>query len=95
MANRWTQIGHLPVDSGTFALCDGSYTDLRDAPSPLHGKHIQYPEGIMGFTYEGDGVYPVYADLDAKGRIRRLMVDFVSRGDSSEESEEEAGARDE
>lgn len=51
---------------------------------PNHGQVLTGGLGFATGTYYGDGVYPVYAERDSDGAIRRLVIDFV--GDQEEES---------
>jgi hypothetical protein len=34
--------------------------------------------GVVVSTGYGDGVYPVYAEINEEGRIARIMVEFIS-----------------
>lgn len=45
--------------------------------------------GIATSTYYGDGTYPVYAEKDSNGRIKRLIIDFDPEGDEDDEDDED------
>lgn len=41
--------------------------------------------GIVVSTGYGDGVYPVYAEINDEGRIAAVTVEFIDPGESEEE----------
>lgn len=38
---------------------------------------------VVFSTGHGDGVYPVYADIDQAGRIARIVIEFITEEDNS------------
>ncbi|MEY4572162.1 MAG: hypothetical protein RLZ10_1388 [Bacteroidota bacterium] len=42
---------------------------------------------VASSTYLGDGSYPVYAEKDKYGRVKRLIIDFYGEEESDEDDE--------
>ena len=86
-------IGHVGVDSGQLVLMDPCYImNMWDVTTyeavcaqttsvEMAGK-VPYPMGHEGMlvatsTGYGDGFYPVYAEYNEEGRVKRVTVEFM------------------
>jgi len=85
------KVGSVPVDSGQIIIIDPCYVfedrfEGGDTPSggkydavcrlTLAENHGDILSGFATATYHGDGNYPVYAEVDSRGRILRLTINF-------------------
>ena len=57
-------IGEIVVDTGNIVISDPCYIDDEEISVTIQ-------------TAYGDGVYPVYAEKDERGHIKRVLVDFA------------------
>jgi len=69
-------------DSGYFDDFFGKCCDITS--SSKRGDAIPYDLGgegkaVVAETGYGDGTYPVYAEYDEDGRIRRIIIDIVKK----------------
>lgn len=107
--SEWTQIGSVGVDAGLLTVGDPCYFDGISydndiLPVVLGGYekgqnhwNIDYSGGMIVFsTTWGDGVYPVYAKFDNRGRPTEVKVvmdwdddDYNEEDESLWEEEEE------
>lgn len=70
----------------------------REFQSSLQGattKQFDYDIGHPGFgmvvsTGHCDGIYPVYAEFDAQGHVRKVCIEFIREDAVSEPSELES-----
>lgn len=89
-ATRTEYVGFAAVDSGQLLLVDPSYV-TGDSAGKLDyeevvrtnfdgGGQVTIGGGpalaYTSFTIQGDGIYPVLAELDESGHRRRLVVDL-------------------
>ena len=70
------------------------FCDSIDQTKYPTAQQYNYPMGHPGLgvlvsTGWGDGVYPVYAEIE-EGRVKSVTVDFFGGEDEDEEDEEEA-----
>jgi hypothetical protein len=63
---------------GRFDGVDGSKEFFHDGCDSGPGL------GVVVQTGYGDGVYPVYAELNDKGRVKRVYVDFFYEEDKED-----------
>lgn len=97
----WVLIGHVGVDAGLLTIGDPCYFSGIDydrdiLPVVLGGYdrneshwNIEYSGGMIVFsTTWGDGVYPVYAKFDNRGRPTEVKVIMDGEDDWDEEYEE-------
>lgn len=94
-------IGYCGVDSGQILLIDPCYvwSDNFDPDGePTGGNYDaacritlsdsgagEVAGGVVTGTYDGDGVYPVTAEMDSSGRILRVTIDFNPENYKDEE----------
>lgn len=76
-------VGNIIVDSASFWIGDPTYVDFRGKTvDEWCGKEsicqIDTPDtdGITGYTPDGDGSYPVYAEYDQAGCLLRVILEF-------------------
>ena len=97
-------VGTVAVDSGQIMVIDPCYVwddDFALGGAPTGGKYdavCRVTTGDKGFgtidlgfatgTLYGDGVYPVFAEMDGN-RIVRLIIDFDPADDDEDDEEEE------
>ena len=48
-----------------------------------------YGEGVISGTGDGDGTYPVYADIDSQGTIMSLKINFMDDDEDEDEDEDD------
>lgn len=82
MANR-RHIGNIIVDSASFWIGDPIYVDCgTKTVSDWCGKEYickadtSAVDGITGYTADGDGEFPVYAEYDSGGNLLRIILEF-------------------
>lgn len=77
------QVGSIAVDSGQVLLVDPCYVLTGHAYEEVCGRTLdlcgfgQVAGGFATATLYGDGVYPVYAEVDSRGRIVSLTISFA------------------
>lgn len=91
-------IGKFGVDSGQAMVGDPCYLDSWNQESNFNYDRaceatIKNEYGVLGngmsvvfSTGYGDGLYPVYAEINDEGRIERITIDFI--GSMYEEEDE-------
>jgi hypothetical protein len=72
IGRNWTDFCSILNRAGQYPTATQFHYDLGHAGL-----------GVCFSTGYGDGVYPVYAEFTAEGRISRVMVEFI--GDDEEE----------
>lgn len=93
-------LGHCGVDSGQLYIVDPCYVYEGFSYDAVCSSHTVGTyggpvgrEGVVTSTGWGDGVYPVYAEIDEKtDRVSRVIIDFGLTGkweDGYEEDEED------
>jgi hypothetical protein len=95
--NNLILVGHFSVDSGQAMIGDPCYLDNWqpwDSDKNSFDEHMQkageydnYGElgnssAVVFSTGYGDGLYPVYAEINEDGRVAKIVVDFI--GDEDE-----------
>ena len=90
-------IGRFGVDSGQAMVGDPCYLDAWNQESDFNYERaceatIKKEYGVLGHgksvvfsTGYGDGLYPVYAEINDEGRIEKITIDFVGSEDYDEE----------
>lgn len=100
----WVKIGEVGVDSASVWIGDPAYapdtTKIKESVMlPLQeAGHGELNEGVWSFTLEGDGTYPVYAQMhewkSSNGRTyrrpRQLLIDFDIYDDDEDDEDEES-----
>ena len=61
---------HKPHPSGEFSYNGACSASLSEKGFGRCG------EGFVTATAHGDGIYPVYAEIDGEGRVLRIWIDF-------------------
>jgi len=98
-------VGEVGVDSGQIMIVDPCYVlddDFVVGGKPTGGKYDAicrmtlsgkgYGEVADGFatgTLGGDGTYPIIAELNDRGQIVRLTIDFAYDDDNYELEEDD------
>ncbi len=67
----WSHFCDL-LDDGTYPTCKQLHYDLGHAGL-----------GVVVSTGYGDGVYPVFAEFNAEGRVARVWVEFIGQDDEA------------
>lgn len=83
VADGWTLVGRIGVDTATVYIGDPVHGLPNDWLDSLYVEHPHDPPtnwgsaGVSVQTGFGDGVYPVYADIDEEtGRVTSVLIDF-------------------
>lgn len=71
----WEQFCDILDEDGQYPVCKQFCYDLGHPGL-----------GIVVSTGHGDGVYPVIAEFNGDGRIARVTVEFIGRGDEPGEA---------
>lgn len=80
----WEKFDEYP-DAGDFSysgVCGITADDEGAGEIAIGGSSC-----VASQTYMGDGSYPVYAEKDENGRIKRLIIDFYGVEDDEDDDE--------
>ena len=81
---NWVKFDEYP-DKGQFnysGVCGVTADDEGAGEIAIGGSSC-----VASQTYMGDGSYPVYAEKDKYGRIKKLVIDFYGEEDDEDEDE--------
>lgn len=86
------QVGTFAVDSGQVMIIDPCYVDEGFSYGQVcdvtlnkeNGYKGQFQGGFVTSTLHGDGLYPIMAELDDRGCIIRLVIDFDPQEDEDD-----------
>ena len=81
---NWVKFDEYP-DAGDFSysgVCGITADDEGAGEIAIGGSSC-----VASQTYMGDGSYPVYAEKDENGRIKRLIIDFYGEEDDEDDVE--------
>ena len=90
--DKLTPIGEVYVDAGCVVIGDpahlfdqGLVHEALEGRTPIEAageilkegrQHSPFVMGVLAFTPHGDGRYPVLAELDEDGYVKRLVVEL-------------------
>lgn len=94
-------LGTVEVDSGTLILGDPAYflphaeggkpgidyeSVLRAPDNPV--THLEGRPVMLLARFGGDGTYPVYGELDERGALTRVTIEFVGPDDDDDDEDD-------
>ena len=98
MSDYGIKVGECGVDSGQIMIVDPCYVVKQYKDGEADKKYTEVCEvtlsdeghgnilgGFATTTLYGDGVYPVYAELNEFGKVARLTIDFDPGNDNNRE----------
>lgn len=67
----------------TYPAHAGKYSYLGACEATLTNNHgeLGMATAVVFSTGYGDGLYPVYAEMNDEGRIARVIIDFIGEGE--------------
>lgn len=87
------QVGTFAVDSGQIMIIDPCYVDegfsygqvCEITTNKENGYKGEFNGGFVTSTLHGDGQYPIMAELNDRGCIIRLVIDFDFQEDDGDD----------